>query len=265
MDHDGGLHQDLALIAVIRRRARRRLLSALLGGGTLTLLGSGAARAACTLPARETAGPFPANGSNAAHGATSNVLAQSGIVRSDIRASFGGPRAVAAGQPLTLAMKLQDARAGCAPLRGYVVYLWQSDREGNYSLYAPALRNENYLRGAQVCDADGEVRFTTIFPGCYEGRWPHVHFEVYPDVASATGYAKRVLTSQLALPAEVCKAVYSTADGYAASATNLSRMSLARDGIFANNTAAQMAAMTPKFTGDGRSGYSATTTLGIDA
>ena len=52
--------------------------------------------------------------------------------------------------------------------------------------YSSRVTNENYLRGVQESDVDGVLRFETIFPGCYPGRWPHIHFEVYPSLADAT-------------------------------------------------------------------------------
>ncbi|PRC06847.1 hypothetical protein CQ010_11320 [Arthrobacter sp. MYb211] len=42
------------------------------------------------------------------------------------------------------------------------------------------LQNENYLRGVQLTDANGIVRFTSIFPAYYAGRWPHIHLEDCP-------------------------------------------------------------------------------------
>ena len=62
------------------------------------------------------------------------------------------------------------------------------------------MTNQNYLRGVQEADANGKVTFTTIFPACYSGRWPHIHFEVYPSLAAATSVATRSATSQIAMP-----------------------------------------------------------------
>ena len=53
---------------------------------------------------------------------------------------------------------------------------------GNYSLYSQGAADENYLRGVQAADDDGVVTFQSIFPACYPGRWPHIHFEVYPSL-----------------------------------------------------------------------------------
>ena len=64
------------------------------------------------------------------------------------------------------------------------------------------------------------VTFTSIFPACYSGRWPHIHFEVYPSLAQATDAANKIATSQLALPEDVCDQVYAT-DGYEPERANL--------------------------------------------
>lgn len=72
----------------------------------------------------ETAGPFPGDGSNGP-----NVLTQDGVVRSDIRSSFGSASGTAEGVPLTLDLTILDA-ASDAPLAGAAVYAWHCDREG---------------------------------------------------------------------------------------------------------------------------------------
>jgi Dioxygenase len=85
-----------------------------------------------------------------------------------------------------------------APVVGAAVYLWHCDAVGRYSLYSSGVTGESWLRGMQATDASGQVRFTTIFPGCYSGRWPHAHFEIYPSLAAATSSANKRATSQLA-------------------------------------------------------------------
>ena len=134
----------------------------------------------CTTLPGETAGPYPADGSDTADGTTANVLIDSGIVRTDIRDSFGVSTAEAAGVPLELAPRVVDSSNACAPLAGRAVYAWHCDALGRYSVYD--LPAENYLRGVDVTDENGLVTFTTIFPGCYAGRYPHIHFEVYPSL-----------------------------------------------------------------------------------
>ena len=126
----------------------------------------------------ETNGPYPADGSNGV-----NVLDDSGIVRTDIRSSFGASTAVAEGVPLTFSLTVRDAATGDA-LAGAGVYVWHCDRNGDYSLYSRGLEDVNYLRGVAETGADGTVSFTSIFPACYRGRWPHIHFEVYRLIAN---------------------------------------------------------------------------------
>ena len=182
-----------------------------------------------------------------------NVLTQNGIVRSDIRSSFGSSSTVAAGIPLTIEPRVVDTANGCQPLSGAAVYLWHCDRDGNYSLYSQSVKNENYLRGVQETDADGMVRFTSIFPACYSGRWPHAHFEVYPSVAAVTSASNKLATSQLALPQDVCDAVYATS-GYSQSVRNLSQVSLSSDMVFRDGASLE----TPTVTGSATDGYVAT-------
>ncbi len=206
----------------------------------------------------ETAGPYPADGSSASN-QTLNVLTRSGIVRSDIRASLG-TGAVAAGVPLTIELTLVNASGDCAPLPGYAIYVWHCSREGLYSLYSSGVTAEDYLRGVQAADSNGAVTFSSIFPGCYSGRWPHVHFEIYPSLAGATGAGNIVHTSQLALPQDVCETVYAT-EGYSASVRNLAQISLASDNVFRDGNASQMATVS----GDAASGYTARLTIGVEA
>ena len=207
---------------------------------------------------QETAGPYPADGSNASKQSL-NALALSGIVRSDIRTSLGSKN-VAAGIPATIVLNLVDSSNNCAPLANYAVYLWHCDRDGNYSLYSNGVTSEDYLRGVQAADSSGKLTFTSIFPACYAGRWPHIHFEIYPSLEKATASSNAVHTSQLALPEDVCNTVYAT-DGYAQSVRNLSQLSLATDNIFSDGVDKQLATVT----GDTTNGYTIQLTVGINA
>ena len=189
---------------------------------------STAAECATVIP-EETAGPFPGDGSNGP-----DVLNQAGIVRSDIRSSFGSSSTVAEGIPLTIRLGIMDASNACAAMPGAAVYLWHCDREGRYSLYSNGVTGENYLRGVQAADSNGVVTFKSVFPACYSGRWPHIHFEVYPSLDKATSQANKIATSQVALPKETCDAVYAT-DGYSQSVANLTRVSLQTDNVFGDD------------------------------
>ena len=218
-----------------RRRQTLRLLGGLGLAGSLPLLGCGGggdadagttttpgtaatgtttnttttptttATGGCSAIPAETAGPYPGDGTNTANGSVANALALSGIVRSDIRSSLGGLVGTAAGVPLTVTLTLVNSAASCALLPGYAVYLWHCDQAGRYSMYSSGVTNQNYLRGVQVSDGNGQVTFQTVFPGCYSGRWPHIHFEVFRSLAAASSGANDILTSQLALPQAVCQ------------------------------------------------------------
>ncbi|MGP4030611.1 intradiol ring-cleavage dioxygenase [Pseudarthrobacter sp. 1C304] len=174
----------------------------------------------------ETAGPYPGDGSNGP-----NVLAASGVVRQDITTSFGTSGTRADGVPLTVTLTLLDNANGCTPLAGAAVYAWHCDKDGKYSMYDAGLRNENYLRGVQEADANGQVTFRTVFPGAYSGRWPHIHFEVFESMDNATAAGQVLAVSQIALTDAACKDVYASA-GYEASARNFPRTTLKSDNVF---------------------------------
>jgi protocatechuate 3,4-dioxygenase beta subunit len=197
---------------------------------------------------QETAGPYPGDGSNGP-----NVLAASGVVRQDITSSFGTASTQAAGVPLTVTLALLDNANGCVPLAGAAVYAWHCDKDGKYSMYDAGLKNENYLRGVQETDANGQVTFRTIFPGAYSGRWPHIHFEVFESMNNATAAGQVLAVSQIALTDAACKGVYASA-GYESSARNFPRTTLKSDNVFGNDGGIyQLATMT----GSVSAGYTA--------
>jgi protocatechuate 3,4-dioxygenase beta subunit len=258
---DQGLSFDLGTLM-----GRRTLFRAFgLGAATLGLAACGddststtstssAAAASGEIPG-ETAGPYPGDGSNGP-----DVLEQSGIVRKDIRSSFGGASGTAEGVPMTLDLTIKDLANGGKAFTGVAVYVWHCDREGRYSLYSDGVSGENYLRGVQIADSAGKVTFTSVFPACYSGRWPHVHFEVYPDQASITDSTKAIATSQLALPKDICEKVYAQS-GYEASVSNLAQVSLDNDNVFGDDSAAKQLATV---TGDVGSGYTVSLVVGVD-
>jgi protocatechuate 3,4-dioxygenase beta subunit len=222
------------------------------GGASAAGSASGGANSVdCTTIPEETAGPYPGDGSNGP-----NVLTASGIVRTDITTSFGTLSGVADGIPLTITLKIVSASGSCASLAGYAVYIWHCDREGHYSMYTAA--DQNYLRGVQETDSNGSVTFTSIYPACYSGRWPHIHFEVYKSLAEATAAGSKLATSQLAMPDAQNKQVFATA-GYEASVSNYAMISLAADMVFSDGATTE----TPTMTGNTSDGYAASLTVGI--
>jgi protocatechuate 3,4-dioxygenase beta subunit len=221
---------------------------------TATSTTAGSATAAstdCSVIPEETAGPYPGDGSNGP-----DVLSESGVVRSDITSSFGSSTTTVAGVPTKVRFELVDASAGCTPLKDAAVYVWHCDGQGRYSMYSSGATNENFLRGVQASGTAGVVSFDSIFPGCYSGRWPHIHFEVYPSTSSATNASGRLATSQIALPKDVCESVYSNFSGqYPGSTSNLSGLSITSDNVFGDDGAVhEMATVT----GDANQGYTVT-------
>ena len=284
-DHDRGLEFDLATLF-----GRRRLLAMFAGVGAVALAacGSGSSGSSATITAvttadttagttagttaattaattavssaaavdavvpEETGGPFPGDGSNGP-----NVLTTSGVVRSDIRTSFGEYSGTATGVPMTLTMTILDSSNGFAPLANGAVYIWHADQAGRYSLYSSGATDQNYLRGVQQTDANGRLTFVTNFPSCYDGRWPHIHFEVYSSLDTATTAGSKLTTSQIAMPKDVADMVFATAD-YPTSAQNLTKVSLATDMVFSDGVELE----TPVVTGD-ISGLTATYTCAV--
>ncbi|MEV0538301.1 dioxygenase [Nocardia salmonicida] len=248
-EHDLGLGHDLRVMS--RRRALSFLgvagVAAAAAGCATSTDSTGPTSAESTTPAtadtpaaapQETAGPYPGDGSNGP-----NVLIESGVVRSNITTSFGAYSGTAQGVPMTLTLNLRDLVKNAAGA-GMAVYVWHCDREGRYSLYTEGATEQNYLRGVQVADDNGTVRFTSIFPACYAGRWPHIHFEVYDSLSTAVAGDNARLTSQIALPQDACTAVFDADPGYVNSTRNLSGVTLSSDGVFGDGWDAELATVT---------------------
>lgn len=62
---------------------------------------------------------------------------------------------------------------------------------------------EHFLRGRQTANKKGKVAFTSIYPGWYPGRAPHIHVHIYDEKG------KSLLVTQIAFPEEISKQVYS--------------------------------------------------------
>jgi len=182
--------------------------------------------AACAVTPSETVGPYPS---------------LTDLIRSDIREGK-------AGTLLTLTVKVVNANAACAAVPNANVEIWHVDAAGNYSQYGTQTA-ATYLRGIQTTNANGEVTFTTIYPGWYQGRATHIHVEV-----TINGVPRKV--TQIAFPEGVNNTVHASGV-YASRGTN--PMSNAADGIFADSLASEI--VTP--TGDMTSGYTATFQVGV--
>lgn len=254
--HDLGLGHDLPVML-----GRRRLLTLLGGAGIVAIAGGPAAALECIALPWETNGPYPADGTNVREGQIVNALTEEGVIREDLRPSFGTLTPVADGLRLDLELTLVDAD-GCTPLPGHAVYIWHCDTTGLYSLYDTP--EANYLRGVGVSDAEGRLRFTTIFPGCYDGRWPHIHFEVFENIEQAVSGEASVLTAQIALPEAESAAVYAGDSRYSNGTRNLGRISIASDNVFGDNSAEEIVQQTLVLSGDVQNGYTGTVTIPID-
>ncbi|MET0451984.1 MAG: dioxygenase [Mycobacterium sp.] len=260
-DHGRGLADDLALLS---RRRMFQLAGTLAATSTLAACATGTegrsavssettkapsadppsaahptpvARECVDATPRESIGPYPGDGSNGP-----NVLIESGIIRSDIRSSFGPYSGVAQGVPATIELSFDDVANGCAVGAGMAVYIFHCDRQGNYSLYSAP--DYNYLRGIQVADKNGDVTFRSVFPACYSGRWPHIHFEVFGSLVEAVAGREPRLISQIALPEEACNAVFAHDPGYIDSERYMAQQPLRSDFIFGDGWDAELATVT---------------------
>lgn len=175
----------------------------------------------CVLIPEETEGPYPLD-----------LSGDEEFFRSDI--TEGRP-----GVPLTLTLSLVDANAGCGPIEGARIDVWHCDADGVYSgVSQPGIdtTGETFCRGIQLTDGNGQATFQTIYPGWYEGRITHIHFQVFLESGLA-------VTSQIAFPEEVTASVYAV-EPYAAKGPNTSVTSFAQDNVFSDGTQYQMASVT---------------------
>ena len=131
--------------------------------------------------------------------------------RADIRAD-PADGTVRPGLPLDLAIVVSRLADGtCAPLAGAQVDVWHCDHQGVYSdVRDPGFdtTGRKFLRGYQRTDAAGRARFTTIYPGWYEGRTVHIHFKVRSPAERRPGFE---FTSQLYFDDAVSDRVFAAA------------------------------------------------------
>ena len=235
-----------------RKRVARREVLAVLGAGIGAALagcsspaspttngssgGSGTSATGCVTTASETAGPYPDK---------LGMISNAAFYRRDITEGRSGT-------PLSVVLTIVSVGNGCAPVANATVEVWQCDAAGDYSEYSQPGFNgtgQTFLRGLQTTDANGQVTFTTIYPGWYAGRATHIHIEVFVNGAS-------VKTTQMAFPESTSASVYTTGV-YAARGQNPT--SNAADNVFSDGTSTELAAMA----GSAATGYTATLRIGI--
>ena len=184
--------------------------------------GTGTSSGTCTVSPTETAGPFP-------------TKTPSSLVTNDIRSDRTGV-------PFTVKITVNNKNNSCAALAGAIVDIWHCDKDGYYSEYGgTGMQSANFtsvhfLRGRQTTDANGLVTFTSIFPGWYSGRAPHIHVHIY----NASGTS--LLVTQIAFPTDVCNTVYTTATNYYTRGTQ--DTSNASDNVFSDSLASELATIT---------------------
>jgi protocatechuate 3,4-dioxygenase beta subunit len=131
---------------------------------------------------------------------------------------------------------------------GANVEIWQCDHEGVYSEYGQGV-GQTFLRGVQTTDAQGQVRFDTVYPGWYQGRATHIHVEV-------TMGGRSIKVTQIAFPEDITAAVYRTGV-YAAKGQNSTTNS--RDGVFADGVSQEMISLS----GNTTSGFAGAFQVGV--
>ena len=199
------------------------------GGGT-------SSTASCAATPSETEGPYPDK---------TGMINNSAFFRRDITEGTSG-------LPLTLTLTIVNVNSSCAAVSSANVEIWQCDAAGRYSEYSqPGYDGsaQTFLRGIQTTDPNGQVTFTTIYPGWYAGRATHIHVDVFRSGAL-------VKTTQIAFPESISAAVYATGV-YASKGQNSTTNS--SDNVFSDGTTNELATVT----GNTTSGYTATLTIGI--
>ena len=193
----------------------------------------------CSVTPSETAGPFPTKNPGS-------------LTSTDIRSDR-------AGVVMAALITVKNKSANCAAMAGAMVDIWHCDAGGNYSEYGGAgmqatdYKGVHFLRGRQTTDANGQVRFTTIFPGWYPGRAVHIHVHIF----DASG--KSLLVTQIAFPAAVCDTVFTTAtDIYKKGKADTTNE---RDNVFSDGFANEMASIS----GNVSTGYTLMHTIVVNA
>ncbi len=159
------------------------------------------------------------------------------------------------GLPLNVTFTIVNINDSCSPVTNARVDVWHCDKDGVYSGYnQPGINTvgQTFCRGIQMTDANGQVRFSTIYPGWYNGRITHVHFEIYLNSVLS-------VTSQLCFPDSLNTSVYQTTL-YAAHGQNSSVANNAADQVFSDGYSTQLASISANSEG----GYDAELLVGID-
>jgi protocatechuate 3,4-dioxygenase beta subunit len=162
------------------------------------------------------------------------------------------------GAPLTVTFTVaRVGSSGCTALSGAQVDVWHCDAAGVYSdVAANNSTGKKFLRGYQVTDSAGVAKFTTIYPGWYQGRAVHVHFKIRTFAGSSKTFE---FTSQIFFEDTVTDAVFKVAP-YSTRGTRDTRNP--NDMVYTSNNssgAMLLAALTPT-----SAGYAAAFAVGLN-
>jgi len=176
--------------------------------------------------------------------------------RSDIRVDSKGSAGTQAGLPLALTITVgsYSSSGACSNISGAQVHAWHCNAQGVYSDVAN-YTSSNFLRGYLYTDSNGQVAFTTIYPGWYSGRTVHIHLKV--RIFDSSGNVTTEATTQLFFADSISTAVYAANSAYSRSATRDTTNSA--DSIYNQEDPALLVSLS----GDATSGYSGTVSIGI--
>ena len=232
------------LTVIVPAGATSGVISVTVGGVTVTSATTFAVTSAsCSATDSETEGPFPTKD-------------PSSLVVADIRSDRTGVA-------FSFIITVQNKNNSCAALEGAIVDVWHCDKDGYYSEYGgTSMQTVNYtsvhfLRGRQVTDSNGQVGFTSIFPGWYQSRATHIHVHIY----NASG--KSLLVTQIGFPEGSSSAVVlvnaSTANGYTKGMSGYTYN--ASDSVFTDSQDNEIASVT----GSVAAGFTLTHTIVVSA
>ncbi len=192
----------------------------------------------CSATPSETAGPYPYD-----------LSSNSAIFRTDIKEGKTG-------LPLSLTLTIVNSNNSCAVISGARVDIWHCDKDGYYSEYSePGYlgtqdnTGKTFLRGIQLTDSNGQVKFTTIYPGWYTGRVTHIHVEVFVNSVLKQ-------TTQVAFPDSLNTTIYGTSLYSAHGQNSITNSS---DQVFSDSYSSELITIT----GDTTNGYAATFKVGV--
>lgn len=138
----------------------------------------------------ETEGPFPTHDPAA-------------FLRSDLRKGDG------LGSTLVSAITVVDVNNSCKPVENVYIDIWHCDVDGNYSEYGGSqmqssdYTDKHWLRGRQLTDSNGQVKFTSIFPGWYQGRATHIHAHIFDTDGNSLLVTQMAFQDNLAMDVNI--------------------------------------------------------------